>query len=413
MHKKKVALIHYAYPPVIGGVEFVMQAHAGLLAADGYTAKVFTGEGSDDTPGVTVRALPELGTAGPLTKKVQTELARGVVSPRFTSLKDQIKAQLRRELAGCRSCIAHNVMTMHFNLALTVALYELIGELKGKTKFIIWCHDATLINPHYKMPRPDDYPWNLMKNYHSAARYVVISALRKREFSGLFKVPASKLQIIPNGLDIPSFLDIDRRLWEIALRLDLLKQDLVLFFPSRLLRRKNYELAVKITAALRRTGLSCKLLLTGQPDPHNPATVKYVRELRSLIRRLKLNEQVVFTQEFGAKLYPGFKIGYKELKGLYALSDLLLLTSSSEGFGLPLLEAAARKMPIACSDIAPLPEIAGKDTMLFKLEENPTTIARRLLRFMKTHASHRMFKKIMTEYSWEMVYEKQIRKLVE
>ncbi|MBI2300477.1 MAG: glycosyltransferase, partial [Armatimonadetes bacterium] len=45
------------------------------------------------------------------------------------------------------------------------------------------------------------------------------------------------------------------------------------------------------------------------------------------------------------------------LADLYALADVVLLPSSTEGFGLPLLEAGLHRVPIVCSDLPALREV--------------------------------------------------------
>lgn len=54
-----------------------------------------------------------------------------------------------------------------------------------------------------------------------------------------------------------------------------------------------------------------------------------------------------------------------ELESLYALADCLVLPTLHEGFGLPVLEAMARSLPVACSDIPALREVAGTAALYF------------------------------------------------
>jgi glycosyltransferase involved in cell wall biosynthesis len=54
-----------------------------------------------------------------------------------------------------------------------------------------------------------------------------------------------------------------------------------------------------------------------------------------------------------------------DLEGLYALADCFAYPSLHEGFGLPILEAVRRQVPVACSDATALPEVAGDAAELF------------------------------------------------
>ena len=54
-----------------------------------------------------------------------------------------------------------------------------------------------------------------------------------------------------------------------------------------------------------------------------------------------------------------------ELEGLWSVADGFVFPSLYEGFGLPVLEAMARGVPVACSNAASLPEVAGDAALLF------------------------------------------------
>jgi glycosyltransferase involved in cell wall biosynthesis len=54
-----------------------------------------------------------------------------------------------------------------------------------------------------------------------------------------------------------------------------------------------------------------------------------------------------------------------ELEGLWQLASAFVFPSLYEGFGLPVLEAMARGIPVACSNASSLPEVAGDAAVLF------------------------------------------------
>ena len=93
----------------------------------------------------------------------------------------------------------------------------------------------------------------------------------------------------------------------------------------------------------------------------------------------------------------------EELETLYALADCLVLTTLHEGFGLPVLEAMARSLPVACSDIPALREVAGEAALYF----NPHSSAQiagaieRLLRDPSLAAGMRQLGFVRAgEFSW-------------
>jgi glycosyltransferase involved in cell wall biosynthesis len=90
------------------------------------------------------------------------------------------------------------------------------------------------------------------------------------------------------------------------------------------------------------------LVVPGYPTPHEA-------ELRNACSRLGLDGDVRL---------PGWISG-AELEGLYALADAFVFPSLNEGFGLPVLEAMRRGVPVACSSATSLPEVAGDAALLF------------------------------------------------
>jgi glycosyltransferase involved in cell wall biosynthesis len=97
------------------------------------------------------------------------------------------------------------------------------------------------------------------------------------------------------------------------------------------------------------------------PAPERPVLVlpgyatDYELELRARARALDLEADVRFPAWVSAE----------ELEGLWALTQAFVFPSLYEGFGLPVLEAMARGVPVACSNASSLPEVAGDAALLF------------------------------------------------
>jgi glycosyltransferase involved in cell wall biosynthesis len=90
------------------------------------------------------------------------------------------------------------------------------------------------------------------------------------------------------------------------------------------------------------------LVLPGYPTAHEV-------ELRERARNLGLADDVRFPAWVSAA----------ELEGLWNLARAFVFPSLYEGFGLPVLEAMARGVPVACSNASSLPEVADDAALLF------------------------------------------------
>jgi alpha-1,3-rhamnosyl/mannosyltransferase len=111
---------------------------------------------------------------------------------------------------------------------------------------------------------------------------------------------------------------------------------------------KNLANLVRAVAGLANGDGDVKLVLVGSPTP-------YEAELRALADELGASDRVAFPEW----------LSENDLEGLYRLAACFVLPSFMEGFGLPILEAMRRDVPVACSDASSLPEGAGDAAELF------------------------------------------------
>jgi len=290
-----VAILHYAAPPIIGGVESTLAAHARLLADHNYPVKVIAGRGEQFDPRIPIQLIPTVDSKHAFVAQVNLKLANGFVPDDFYPLTAAIRHALQRALADVDVCIAHNILTLHKNLALTSALHEIAQT--QQVRLIAWSHDFAWEDPVYANEVHNGLPWDLMRQKWQGVQYVVVSEARRKELAALLDLAERDIAVVPSGLDASEFLGVSHQTARWTRELRLLDAAPLLLLPARVTRRKNIELAIEITAALRKRGGTPKLVVMGPLGPHNPANAIYLDELRDLKRKRGVEDAVIFLQE--------------------------------------------------------------------------------------------------------------------
>lgn len=311
----RIAILHYTLSPIIGGVERVVHDQAEALRSLGHEVSTCTHEAK----------LP---------------------------------------MAALDVVIVHNVFTMPFDLEWTRELTALAADTP-QIRWINWVHDVAAVSPHYAHVR-----W---QEPVPAALHVAVSEVRRGDYSRATGLPLESIRVIPNGLNFSTVLGLTGRVAALQLR----RHDLILLHPTRLIRRKNIELGIRVTAALREAGCEVVYVVTGAPDPHQADGQRYHQELKVLAAELDVVERVLFLGEAGA-------LGDEDVRGLYALADALFFPSSGEGFGLPLLEALAHRLPIFCSELSVHGEVLGAGGRYFALDANVQDISAQIMHWQQT-----------------------------
>lgn len=407
MKNLNIALLHYSCPPVVGGVEEVVSQQAFLFQRYFQKVKIFTGMGAQFSDYFQVEINPLLGSRN---KKILNahKLAKGENLKPIESLTLKIYKYLKRSLQDFDILIAHNILTMRYNLPLTHALLRLAEE--DFIPIIGWDHDS----PYFYHDYPsylDEEPWSILKQYNSKVYYVVISESRKRQFEKLYG-KGNNIHVVPNGIDPITFFGLSPLTIRLIQEQNLFDADFLIVQPSRLHPRKNVELSIRVLRALKDMGINVRLLITGTYDPHESRTVEYYKKILSLARKLNVKKDVLMTAEYkfksGQRLVPSRII----MRDLYLISDILFMPSIQEGFGLPLLESGMIKLPVVCSNISPFKEVGGNEVCLFKLSETPEEIAEKILNLLSIRKSNRFFRRVIKDYTWDNIYKEKLLPLL-
>ena len=412
-----IGILHYSGPPVVGGVEITMDHHARELSRLGHQVHIIAGRGEPFHPRVHFHRIPRMDSRHPDVLAVNRELAQGQVTERYHRLEEALVQELRPLLASLDVCIVHNAMTLHKNLALTGALHRL--NQAGVTRFIAWAHDFAWLDQLYIPELHPGYPWELLRTPWPGVAYVVVSQHRRGMLAQLLDLPRDAIRVVTPGVDAFGFLKLEPLTQRLVEGLDLLQAEPLMLLPARVTRRKNIQLAIRITAALREHLPQATLVITGPPGPHNPTNLAYLDSLRRLRRELGVEARVHFLYEQGHLRDDGgdpaapLLLPDPVVADFYRLADLLLFPSQREGFGMPVLEAGLVRLPIFASRIPPFQESAGELAHLFDLEESPARIAQEMADFLAQDPAYRLRRRVLRRFTWRGIVETQILPLIQ
>ncbi len=190
-------------------------------------------------------------------------------------------------------------------------------------------------------------------------RVIADSQSTKRDLVELLHTPAERIDVVPLGLGLPASTPAAD---EHSVREHFaLGGRSVLLSLSAKRPHKNLGAMLEALAMLEQRPV---LVLAGYPTAHEG-------QLRQRAIELGLEDDVRW-------------VGWVEpalLEGLWALTRAFVFPSLYEGFGLPVLEAMARGVPVACSNASSLPEVAGEAALFFD-PHDPRALAQALVRLL-------------------------------
>jgi glycosyltransferase involved in cell wall biosynthesis len=407
----RIALLHYSGPPTIGGVEQTMFYHARVLAELGHEITFIVGEGKAIASWAQWILIPHMFSRHPDVLAAKEELDAGEPGNAYKALRRSLMEDLSKIMGSFQVLIVHNALTLHKNLALTEVLWNL--QQKEKLPPLIgWHHDFAWERPDYRNELHSGFPWELLKQPWPKVVNVVVSAAQGQILAHLYKIDPSLVYIIPPGVDpsiTGSWTESTKR---IVSELDLLKAEILFLLPARITRRKNIEFAIKILAKMRsQVQKDIRLLISGPPGPHNPTNLAYLNSLLDLVAQLGLEDSVHFLYQIGPS--PPLILDDETMANLFDLCDALLFPSINEGFGIPILEAGLKRMPIFCSDLEPFRESGHDQITIFKLTDPLQQIAYEIADTLLNDRAYILRYRVRHEYTWQNIVQDKLIPILE
>jgi glycosyltransferase involved in cell wall biosynthesis len=177
-------------------------------------------------------------------------------------------------------------------------------------------------------------------------RVIADSQSTREDLIELLRLAPARIDVVPLGLGTVRRQEPLLPAQEVRARLRLDERSVVLSLSAK----RPHKNLLALIGALARIAPERRpvLVMPGYPTAHES-------ELRARAAALGIAEDVRF---------PAW-LSSAELEGLWAIARAFVFPSLYEGFGLPVLEAMARGVPVACSNASSLPEVAGDAALLF------------------------------------------------
>lgn len=189
-------------------------------------------------------------------------------------------------------------------------------------------------------------------NAHAAARIIADSEATRQDLARCYGAPSEKVVVVYPGRD-ESFQPVTDAAKLASVRQQYGLSETYLLYVGTLQPRKNLVRLVQAFAAL----------LQNPPEPALPSNLQLALagqkgwladEIERSIHELGLTERVAL---------PGY-VPDEDLPALLSGATAFCFPSLYEGFGLPVLEAMACRVPVVCANSSSLPEVAGDAALL-------------------------------------------------
>lgn len=206
---------------------------------------------------------------------------------------------------------------------------------------------------------------------------ITVSESSKKDIAKEFKLPESRFKTIPIGIDIDNFYPMDT----------IKKQEnrIIVTNSADTPLKGLYHLLFAIREVVKKR--SVKLVVIGTPKKNGG--------IEKLVKKLDLGRYIEFTGRIDQERF------VKE----YAKAGLAIVPSLYEGFGLPVGEAMACRVPVISTTGGALPEVAG-DAAKMVPPGNAGALASAILELLddpdqRETLAQKGYNRVLNEFTWE------------
>jgi glycosyltransferase involved in cell wall biosynthesis len=247
----------------------------------------------------------------------------------FEAEADVIAEDFVKHLQDVRVCILHDILSDGWHLVHNIALRKASSKLP-EVKFISFSHSEPEIKPS-----ESQWPFSarFMSLTHTEYAYPTESGIIR--MSRQFGVTPESCHVVYNCLDPADFASTE--VTKVFENIDLVKADVVIIYPGRLNSLKNFDKVAAFGGVIRSlSGKNVKIVFCDYPSK-DAEKEKIIIKMEGFKYGLDIKD-MLFTSDIG------FSDGFprKGVLELFTMSDLFINPSSTESFGMTVIEAASR-----------------------------------------------------------------------
>ncbi len=325
----KIAMVGQ-YPPHIGGVGVHINTLAKELVKEGHEVYVITYPHKDLKNGeiTNIDGIHVIGTKG-----VNIPGLRGIF---FAKNAKKILKKLVKE---------DNIDIIHGHYLFPAGFASVSVGKKNNIPTYITAHGSDMFEMYSKHKYIQPIIKKILKN--ADVVLAVSNSLKDEIISTKVKGINEKTRLHWNSVDLNKFKEITTDSSfkdEFFTKFNINPNQATILFVGNLIKRKNIELIIEAKKFLK---TKCNLIIIGDGP--------LAKELKEKVDKYEKNNQLTDVYFIGAR---------KDIHKIIPTSDLLILPSFTESFGLVLIEALACGKPVIGSNIGGIKEIITPDVGL-------------------------------------------------
>jgi glycosyltransferase involved in cell wall biosynthesis len=388
----KVCFISPEYWPLTGGTGAYVYYLSNELLKNGYRIHVITG--SNQTQDIQVN--PQLDVSF-------------LKIPKMPIIKSfLLAANSNRKLNSVRDTAHIDIVHPQLPLTPNFAVPPNFGKTLVCTVHSTWKGEAEAIRgePYSRLNANEKFlvSFNWFLRFFEegmlarARKIIAVSHFTKWELTNYYKIPAHKIQVIHNGVDIKKFQPaVDKRKVKVAMGLN--PDDLAIVSVGRLYARKGLFTLIESMPDIIKKFSKAKFIISGKGQSDE------MHKLNAYAERLGVRGNIVFT-------------GYtpdRELPKLYQAADVFAFSTFYEHHPFAVLEALATGLPVVTTIVGGIPETidSGKNGYLVE-PFNPRQFSEKILRLLENPAeAQEMGKKarqtVEQQLDWRIVVKEAMK----